>query len=152
MALHSRELALATVLLLAGCSGVLPGNSIPAPLEAQIVGTTATGGQCVDTPMTGLVVESTSDDGVRTVSVAGNVTVPGAHYAVDDFSLTQVGPTRYRLDVNTTESEQKPAHECPNGGIVHYEVTMELPETDGFELEIGHDGQPVSGVGGGGES
>lgn len=102
--------------------------------------------------MTGLVVESASDDGVRTVSVTGNVTVPGAHYVVDEFSLSGLGPSRYRLDVNTTESEQKPVRDCPNGGIVHYEVTMELPDTEGFELEIHHDGQAVSGVGGGGES
>lgn len=152
MTLHSRELALVAALLIAGCTGLGPGNPTPADVHPQITGTTSTGGQCVDSPMIGLVVESASDDGVHTVSVAGNVTVPGANYEMDEFSLSGIGPSRYRLDVNTTESDQKPAQDCPNAGIVHYEVTIELPDTEGFELEIRHDGQMVSGVGGGGES
>ncbi len=154
MALHAfRTLALATVLVLAGCAGSLPGShpSTPADVEPRIVNATTTGGQCVETPMHGFDVTSAADSGVLTVSVAGNATVPGAHYVIDELALARTGSTAFRLDIETTMDTDKPARECPDGGIARFELTLELPATDPFALEIRQDGEPVATLGSGSE-
>jgi hypothetical protein len=99
-----------------------------------------------------MAVESRPADGARLVTVAGNVTVPAANHVLDETNLTRTGPAAYRLDVNTTESDSKPDRTCPSGGVVRYEVTVRLPADGGYELEIRHDGEPVSAIGSGGES
>ena len=144
-------IALAALLLLAGCAGAFPGAPTPMPVdvEPRIVGTTSTGGQCVDQPTTGQHVESVPSDGVRIVTVESNVTVPGAHYVIDEFTLSQVGDGAYRLDVNTTIDDGKPARACSEAGIVHYTVTMEVPAVEGVDLEIRHDGTTVARLGSG---
>lgn len=149
--------ALVRLVVLAGCSGAAPGlgpATTPADIDASIVETASTGGQCVDNPSNGVHVESIpSDDGTRTVTVSANITVPGAHYIIDESpTLTSTDADSYRLDVNTTESSEKPAKDCERGGIVHYEVTLEAPDTNSFELQSRHNGRPVSGVGPGGET
>jgi hypothetical protein len=149
-------IALVGLVLLAGCSGGLPGTDRSATTttaQAQIVGSVSSGGKCVDEPKHGFDIRNEPADGGRSIHVAGNVTVPGAHYSIDGSpTLTTVGPGIYRLDVNTTESEEKPEKMCEAGGIVPYEVTIQVPETDAFELVIRHDGQRVSTVGSGAET
>lgn len=148
--------ALVSLVVLAGCSGAVPGlgpETTPADVDASIVDSIATGGQCVDDPMNGFEIESVpNDDGTRTVTVDANVTVPGAHYVLDETTVTEVDTNAYRLDVNTTESSEKQATDCEHGGIVHYDVTLKVPDTASFELQIRHNGQPVSGVGSGAET
>lgn len=155
MALHANSAtALALLLVLAGCLGTLPviGDPTPERVEAQIVGVSSSGGRCVEQPMVGLNVESYRETGARLVGVAGNVTVPAANFVLDETTLTRTGPGAYRLDVNTTESDRKPDRPCPTGGVVRYEVTVRLPADGGYELEIRHDGEPVSAIGSSGES
>ena len=148
--------ALVSLVALAGCSGAVPGlgpATTPADVDASIVDSTSTGGTCVDDPSNGVHVESIpNDDGTRTVTVEANVTVPGAHYVINETTVAEIDDSSYRLDVNTTESSEKPAKECEDGGIVHYEVTLEVPDTESFELQIRHNGEPVSGVGSGSET
>lgn len=147
-------LALAALLLLAGCAGVVPGapTPTPEPVEPRIVGTVSTGGQCVEAPRVGMAVDSVRAEGVWTVTVEGNVTVDGAHYAVERFDLRAVDDRVYRLDVNTTADTGKPVRECEQGGIVHYRATIEFPAEPAVELQIRHDGVLVSAVGSGAES
>ncbi|MFB6070177.1 MAG: hypothetical protein ABEJ76_04070 [Halanaeroarchaeum sp.] len=152
MARPARQvLALASLVVLAGCAGLpAPDATTTAPVDPALVGSTTGGGRCVDDPMHGFVVRSESAaHGGRLVHVAGNVTVPGAHYTVAEGSptLTRTGPGAYRLEVNTTESARKPARPCETGAVVHYEATIRVPATDGFELVVRHDGRPVTGVG-----
>ncbi|MDX1747578.1 MAG: hypothetical protein R3324_16710, partial [Halobacteriales archaeon] len=154
MALHARAaVALALLLVMTGCLGTLPGvgEPTPEPIEAQLVGASSSGGRCVEEPTVGMAVESRPADGAQLVTVVANVTVPAANYVVDETTLTRTGPDAYRLDVNTTESDQKPDRVCPTGGVVGYEVTARLPASDGFELVVRHDGRPISAVGSGGE-
>jgi hypothetical protein len=141
------------LVVLAGCTGTVPGfetTTTTATPEAKIVGSYHSGGKCVENPMQGFDISNTPGDTGRIVTVAANVTVPGAHYTIDRSpTLTTTGTGSYRLDVNTTESAEKPPKDCEKGGIVHYEVTVQVPETDSFELAIRHNGQTVSRVGSG---
>lgn len=149
-------IALVGIVALAGCSTALPGvgpTATPADIDASIVERTASGGTCVENPSNGFVVESIpNDDGTRTITVEANVTVSGAHYVLDETAVTEVDDNSYRLDVNTTESSEKDAKECDDGGIVHYAVTLEVPDTDSLAFQIWHDGRHVSGFGSGGET
>ncbi|MFB6085674.1 MAG: hypothetical protein ABEJ84_02530 [Halodesulfurarchaeum sp.] len=144
-------LGLTILLLFAGCATDPSANNPTATtVEPALVSVSTSGGQCVDDPRHGFDIESEpASNGSELVSVAGNVTVPGAHYTVAEGSptLAQTGPRAYRLDVNTTESTKKPAKTCEMGGIVHYEATIRVPDTDSFDLVIRHDGHPVTGVG-----
>ena len=149
-----RTIALVGLVLLAGCSSGLSGrDTTTTTAEAEMVGSVTSGGKCVDDPRQGFTIRNEPADGGRSIHVSGNVTVPGAQYSIDGSpTLTTIGPGTYRLDVNTTESEKKPEKMCEVGGIVHYEVTIQVPETDAFELVIRHDGQRVSTVGSGAET
>lgn len=110
---RARVLGFAVLLMLAGCAGI-PGldTATPTAIEPHLVGTTSTGGQCVEPARVGLNVTSVKADGVWTVTVEGNVTVDGAHYAIKGFDLRQVDGSTYRLDVNTTADTGKPVRAC----------------------------------------
>ncbi|MDX1747939.1 MAG: hypothetical protein R3324_18555, partial [Halobacteriales archaeon] len=127
-------------------------SATPADVEPGLVGASSTGGRCVEDPSHGLDITSSREAGVRTVVVRGNLTVPGAHYVVESFAVTTVGPSTYRLDVNTTEDPRKAPRPCPDGGVVTVEATVELPATGAFELRIHQDGELLSGIGTGPES
>ena len=146
-------LVLAALLTVAGCAAAPVGpTDTPTPIEPRVAGTFSTGGNCVDQPRVGLAVVTEQTDRIMTVRVAGNVTVPGANYAVDAISLTRVDEGSYRLDVNTTADTGKPARDCETGGIVRYETTVELPANPSFQLVVRHDGVPQASVGSGAES
>lgn len=152
MAHAARALALAALLLLAGCAAIPGTTTMTADVEPRLAGTFSSGGTCVDAPRVGLRVTSETAEGVLTVHVAGNVTVPGAHYAIESFELSRDNSSTYRLDVNTTGDTGKPVRDCEVGGIAPYEATVELPADTPFGLQIRHDGVPQADVGSGAES
>lgn len=146
---RSPALALVALLLLAGCLGGLIGGdeATPTPIEPQVVGASSSGGQCVESPSHDLDVIGRQSDGVMRVDVDGNAIVPGAHFVIDEMAVNRTGATSFRLDVNTTTAPDKPERECPNGGVVPFHVTVELPATEPFALEIRVDGETVGTLG-----
>lgn len=138
-------LALAALLVLTGCLGGLIGGdeATPTPIEPRVLGASSSGGQCVESPGHDLDVVGRESDGVLRVDVDANAIVPGAHYVIDEVAVNRTGATSFRLDVNTTTAPDKPERECPNGGVVPFQVTVELPATEPFALEIRLDGETV---------
>ncbi|WP_458188011.1 hypothetical protein [Haladaptatus sp. NG-WS-4] len=141
---------LALSVLVAGCTdaGFLGQKtdvvSEETPAEPTLVGSSSTGGNCVQSTEHHVEVETKDEDGSRYLVVSGDVSVPDAAYVLDVSKLEQTGVRNYTLRVSSHRATKKPKRGC--AAVANYTATIEVPRggpNREFTLTVVHDGEAV---------